>query len=188
MPRPPRLRRAALGQTLRDRRGVTLLEVLVALAVMGLLLTPVLLILTQGTRTDATARRQFGRQEKAYRVLQEVVDGWRDGGEPVPGLRQARDVLATAPGPAGRLSYRLPSEDAVSYCADGAAKALYRYRAPVCPPTNSGTPILTGVTDFGASQSDNIVSLVLEVGGTEPGTVGDARVRLVTKVTPRNRP
>lgn len=162
---------------------MTLLDLLVAMAIMALILTPILYILTQGTRGEATASRQFDLQEKAHRVLGRIVDG----GEAGTGLRQASAVVEAA---TDRLSYRLPAGTQVSYCRDDAADALYRYEGQDCPATPSGDPILTDVVDFSASgpNADGLVDLVLEVRRTGAGAGGgDPGVRLATRVRLRNR-
>lgn len=181
MARPPRRHSPALRR-LRDQAGMTLLDLLVAAAIMALILTPVLYILTQGTRTEATASRQFTLQEKAHRVLGRIVDG-QDAGT---GLRQASEVVEAA---ADRLSYRLSSGKQVSYCADGHGN-LFRYEDQDCPPVPGGDPILTDVVDFSAAGpgADDLVDLVLEVRRSGAGGGGgDPGVRLATRVRLRNR-
>ncbi len=192
-PAPPR-RRAPLpaqraGRRLLPRvrdnaRGVTLLEVLVAVAVMGLILGPTLYVMTQGTRTEASTRRQFSQQEQAYRVLREIVDG-RDE---VPGLRQARAVSIN-----GGLSFLAGSSSATYYLADG---KLYRKVCPVPPcavedpvTPSGGTEVLADVQAFQVTRSGRLLTITLEVRTPATGTGGSATgVRLTTKVLGRNLP
>lgn len=176
--------RHLLPRLAADRRGVTLLEVLLAVAVMGLLLGPALYLFTQGTRTEADTRRQFAHQERAYRVLTEIADG-RDE---IPGLRAAAAVSVN-----GGLSFRAGASSATYYLDGG---RLYRKACttPPCDPEDpvvpaGGTPVLEDMTAFQATRTGRLVTITLEVH-TPAGGVGSSPtgVRLTTKVLLRNLP
>lgn len=172
-----------------DERGFTLIEMLVTVAIIGLILAPVLTILTQGTRTEATTSKQFSQQEQAYKVFRQIVDGVSKRTALVPGLLQAR-ALNTG----GGLAFQVENTIVTYYSADG---SLYRKTcdtgtpgcavSPIDP--TGGTAILPNVQQFAATQAGQLVTLQLEVHSPARTTGGsDTGIRLVTEVVVRNLP
>lgn len=172
----------------RDERGLTLLETLVTVAIIGLILLPVMTIWTQGNRTEATASRQFTQQEKAFKVLREIVDGVDRGSATVPGLRRATEIeLDVVP---GGLAFKVENT-IVTYYSTG--ESLYRKSCEGCDlipiERSGGTEVLTDVQDFTLDQEDRLITVRLEVRSPSLGTgSSDTGVRLTTKVIARNLP
>lgn len=183
----------------RDERGMSLIEVITTVAVLGLIFTPIILITTQGTRTEHTANSQFSKQTEAYKILRQIVDGEGSSSLLIHGSREAREVNVT-----GGLAYRVENT-VVTYRLSGTT--LYRKTCdatvPGCTvnpmdatdptvPANGWTSVLTDVLQFTASQDPgNPQWLTVKLENRSPGQgtrTSDAGVRMATEVIMHNLP
>lgn len=163
-----------------NEKGFTLVEATVVLAILGLLLGPVLTLLTQGYSFRAQAGGQSQVQNEANRILSGICEG--DPGAGWPGLLAAQGVAISPTG----LAFLSGGRVITYYYSDA---ALYRKTAPYAgslsvDPTG-GEEILSDVKGFAVSRSGSLYSLRLEMAHVNPdGTTN--RITLQTAVRPRN--
>lgn len=163
-----------------DEKGMTLVEVVVVIVIVGLLMGPLLSLFSQGYRLSAQATGQSQIQNEANRVLAEICEGNAPAGR--PGLLQAEAVAVSPVG----LALRSGGQVVTYYLASG---SIYRKVAAVTGPLrvdpSGGEAILSGVKSFTVGPGGLLYSLRLEMEHPNPdGTVN--RFTLQTAVRPRN--
>ncbi len=180
-------------------RGATLLETIVAMAVLALALAPLTGAVANGWRAQALALNQRRVQEEVERAGAAIADGLARGGARIGGLRAASYVCADTPkGKApcsGALVFLVPrpvANQVVGYYVSRGT--LYRY---VCTlgeagcsldraPAAGGSPVLSGVVHFSAvkgASDPRLVHLALDMAGQTR-----AAFRWETEVRVRNAP
>ncbi|HCJ11357.1 MAG TPA: hypothetical protein DHW14_09395 [Clostridiales bacterium] len=183
-----RPRRRAL---LRDAAGFSLVEAVVALALLGLMLAAILGTLSASWRAEVKAFTDQEVQAVARDMLHRIVHGDPRPAVPVIGLVRAREVVTDPANSA--LAYRVTwkddnevvHDDAVHYYASGGT--LYRlvtpYTDPLTTVTTGGTPLADGVTAFELSDPG---VLPVEISITITHHHGASSITVQTRVTPRN--
>ena len=170
--------------------GFTLVEMIIGMALLGLILVATLSVTTSGWRAEVKASTDFEVQTIARDMLNRIVSGDPRPTVPVKGLRSAREFVTDPDYPA--LAYRVTwkdssevqHDDAVSYYVSGGR--IYRvvspYVAPLSIVTTGGTELADKVASFVISPSGAVpVLLVLTI--THPR---GATITVQTRVTPRN--
>ncbi|MBO8126552.1 MAG: type II secretion system protein [Firmicutes bacterium] len=160
-----------------EQAGFTLIEVLVASAVIALIMVSVVPLLVASQRALETAVDQGSFLVRAQKLLSQMIDGKE-------GLISAKDyaVYSEQNGYRLALSYVVGgggSDSIISYQWDG--NTLYRSVSAgnnlAQPPGGVGTPVFGGVTHFVVDDSD-APTISVEIGSGE--------ILLQTKVTLRN--
>lgn len=181
----------ARGDWWRNEKGLTLIELLVSIALTGLIMAPILTIAMQGMRTEAAARYRYSAQEGAHKRFREIIEGVNRKSVDMPGLRGAAELATSADGVAYRVGERVVT---YYYLAGG---ALYRKSCrtgPDCPVAvdpAGGEGVLTNVTEFAVTPDPGGRSIIaVDLGITIPARDkgNPANIHLTTKVNARNLP
>ena len=98
----------------RRRRGITFVELMVVVMIMGLIAAGISRVLTSSWQSEAAIRGQNLVQKAAQQAADEVMDGLRGASEIVSG--GATEVVAA-----------FPNENTVRYYLDGGALKCDRY-------------------------------------------------------------
>lgn len=180
----------ARGDWWRNEEGLTLVELLISFALIGLIMAPILTIAMQGTRTEAAARYRYSAQEGAHKRFREIIEGVNRKNSEIPGLRGAAELTTSADG----VGYRVGERVVTYYLAGG---TLYRKSCrtgPDCPvavdPTG-GEGVLTNVTGFAVIPDPDGRSIIaVDLGITIPARDkgNPDNIHLTTKVKARNLP
>lgn len=165
----------------RGQRGLTLLEAVVSVAILGIVVLAINQAWVQFTTGYARTTEQAYRQERAVAVLRELVDGVGEE----PGLRAACEVRTASGGDGIAYAVRRAGGErrVVEYYLAGSE--LYRSAREWYdgwPEWTGGSVVLTGVSAFSInSESGGLYRIRLSLQG-EPG------IALVTGVRARNAP
>lgn len=175
-----------LREHFRNNRGFTLVEVMVVVAIIGLISVPIYDIYLRGWQVNTKTFRQTNAQDVAVKVMEEICDGFTNNGVRVEGLRGAGAVTYDSTG-YKRFAY-LSGTNVVSYYLN--AGVLYRnvhpYSGSVVINETGGVQIAGNVKNFMVKpDSGKLVSIILEIGqGSDVNTKSD--ITLATKILPRN--
>ncbi|GEA15371.1 hypothetical protein E308F_16150 [Moorella sp. E308F] len=175
-----------LREHLRDSKGFTLVEVMVVVAIIGLIAIPIYDIYLRGWQANTKAFRQTNTQDAAVKVMEEICDGFTNNGARVEGIRGAGAVTFDSPD-YSRFAYLAGTSVVSYYLNDG---VLYRSVHPdngsVVINETGGVQIAGNVKNFMVKpDSGKLVSITLEIGqGSDVNTKSD--ITLATKILPRN--
>ncbi|MHB1127013.1 MAG: prepilin-type N-terminal cleavage/methylation domain-containing protein [Bacillota bacterium] len=178
---------------LKDQRGMTLIEMVVAAVIIGLLAGPIVNLFQKGLELSSKTTEQSTIQMDTQKVLNEIVGGFTYSGVgKLPGVRAATEIITNQAVHA--LGYQGGDRKIIYYLSDG---ALYRYvgssgetliAGDLTAPTG-GSQVLRDVIEFtpgpdGTLTASQLLSIVLETGkGTGIRKVG---IRLETNILRRN--
>lgn len=175
-----------LREYFRNNKGFTLVEVMVVVAIIGLISVPIYDIYLRGWQANTKAFRQTTAQDVAVKVMEEICDGFTNNGVRVEGLRGAGAVTYDSTG-YKKFAY-LAGTSVVSYYLN--AGVLYRnvhpYSGSVVINETNGVQVAGNVKNFMVKpDSGKLVSITLEIGqGSDVNTKSD--ITLATKILPRN--
>jgi prepilin-type N-terminal cleavage/methylation domain-containing protein len=175
-----------LRESFRNSKGFTLVEIMVVVAIIGLIAIPIYDIYIRGWQANAKTFRQTNAQDAAVKVMEEICDGFTNNGSKVEGLRGAGAVTFDPPG-YSRFAY-LAGTSVVSYYLNGGV--LYRnvqpYSGSVVINGTGGVQIAGNVKNFIVKpDSGKLVSITLKIcQGSDVNTKSD--ITLATKILPRN--
>ncbi len=179
---------------LRDSRGSTLIEVVVAVAILAIITIPITSALTGGLRSQASAAFNFEVQETAQEGFSRILDGETRGGDKVGGLRNAIQACTEGDNTScsGGIAFLLPpleTNQVVSYRQEGSRLIrtvcyLDQTGCALNVPKEGGTPVMENVTRFQVNRDQanpRVIKLIIEVKKEAPVT-GPAGVILETSV------
>ncbi|AOQ23180.1 hypothetical protein MTAT_17100 [Moorella thermoacetica] len=175
-----------LREYFRNNKGFTLVEVMVVIAIIGLISVPIYDIYLRGWQVNTKTFRQTNAQDAAVKVLEEICDGFMNNSARVQGLRGAGAVTYDST-EYNRFAY-LAGTSVVSYYLND--DVLYRsvlpYTGSVVINETGGVQIAGNVKNFIVKpDSGKLVSITLVIGqGSDVNTKND--ITLATKILPRN--
>jgi type II secretory pathway pseudopilin PulG len=189
-----RAARRRLRVLLRDTAGFSLVEAVVAMALLGLMLAAILGTFSASWRAEVKAFTDQEVQAVARDMLHRIVHGDPRPAVPVIGLVRAREVVTDPANSA--LAYRVTwtdesevvHDDAVLYYASEGTlyRQVFSYADPLdafLAHTSGGTALAHGVTAFELSDPG---VLPVEIAITITHHHGEASITVQTRVTPRN--
>lgn len=159
-----KLKLKSLSTGNKNTTGFTLVEVLVVVAVTGILISAVSMLLVGGLNLQRISVAEGGFAVRAQRLLNEMVDG-------TEGLIGAKDVLVGK----GILSFTVgePAVELTYQLIDG---TIIKKRE------GDSIPVLKGVKTFEVSQNGRAVEIVIEPDNNTESKSSVYR----TSVVPRN--
>lgn len=180
-----------LKSLLVDNRGLTLIELMVAITMAIIVLMPIYELLITGNKVQIKAFDQADLQEKTQLILNQLVEGKGSGELRVGGLREAKSTQVGVNQAKG-IAFVAGNKRITYYLKDN--KIYYKEDSP-----SEGIPAVAD--EGGATVLENVTSFVIEKSEVSPGqnlykisinagkavpNAGKNEVTMSTMVRPRN--